>query len=156
MGVRDAWAAGFFEGEGSIGIRFRRIRVGRKVDVPEYSLTCQLNQVRTAAEAVEELRALYGGSLMRVLKKNPNAREQVQWTIVSRQAAVFLTAIRPYVRSRNVLEKIAVALDFQAHKRQGGPARTPEYRQHERDAFDQMKRLNLRGLAALERDREDA
>lgn len=62
-GVLEAWAAGFFEGEGSIAIRSHRKRGGI-----EYSLCCSVNQV--GAEALEDLRARFGGSLVSITKAN--------------------------------------------------------------------------------------
>lgn len=128
-----AWLAGFFEGEGYVGIRYQSNNA--------YVLAVGLSS--TDPEPVDLLHGMWGGHVYHG-QKAAIYRPYVQWSIFARRASAFLADIRPYVRVERVVTKIDVGLHFQAQKthpsRQDAPyvALQPVY-------YDVMRRLNLRG-----------
>lgn len=93
-----AWAAGFFDGEGTIIITMSRKSC--------LYLSAKMSQVVTAP--LEEIRAVYGGCLH---KRDKNSTCMVL-TLGPRASAEFLSDIRPYCRVK--CEEIDMALEFAA------------------------------------------
>lgn len=131
--VELAWAAGLFEGEGSVRISKPAARNwgSLNVDVPN-----------TDEVLVRFFHERWGGSVSHhpaVLRR----RGYWRWRIAAKQAATFLAAIRPYVVSERVAEKIDHGLAFQAQKQ---PNRSDEgYREDQWNAYWWMAHLNTRG-----------
>jgi len=149
------YAAGLYEGEGSTTVQRSR-GTGRKY----HSCYLQANVSMVDLEPMEPLHEFWGGRLWQDhrhgggLSNRPEWRPIWRWTTVSRQAAAFLTAIRPHIRSVRIQTKIDLGLALQAQKRpSGGYGRnTPEldaYRLRQQEFFDGMARLNLHGSRAL-------
>lgn len=129
-----AWAAGFFEGEGSVRISkpTRRNWGSLLVDIPNTDPVLVHFFANRWAGSVSEHAA--------VGRRNRYWR----WRCASLQAAAFLTAIRPYVISPRVAEKIDHGLAFQAQKR---PRDSSEaYREAQWIAYWWMAELNVRGV----------
>lgn len=128
-----AWAAGLFEGEGSVRISKPAARNwgSLNVDVPN-----------TDQKIVQFFATRFGGSTKHVPAKGKR-RAYWRWRVASIEAAAFLTAIRPFVRTNRVREKIDVGLAYQRQKR--ASRFTEEYRQEQWEAYWWMRELNVRG-----------
>ena len=96
MGISIEYAAGFFDGEGSVSIQSPRkssyswrldIRVGQNDPAPLY-----------------ELQRHWGGSV------SPVRERHYQWCISSRKAAIFLRDIFPYLIVKKKSAKIGLEL----------------------------------------------
>lgn len=138
MDVVDlAWAAGLFEGEGTV-----RINTATKRNLGHLIVSV----VNTDRSTVEFFQDRWPGTLRGATGLNPlKQRPAWVWTVAARKAAAFLTDIQPYLRSERVRRKAALGLEFQAQK-----ARTnwvsDEYRETQWLFFMEMKELNLRGV----------
>lgn len=132
-----AWAAGLFEGEGSIRINTpTRRNLG--------ALLCDM--VNTDQALVGFFQHHWGGYFRRVHAPAPR-KSFWRWRIAALDAAAFLRDIRPYLRSPSRIERADLALEFQAHKsRSPRVTRTPEYRAAQLRFYERMKALNVRGV----------
>lgn len=89
MVLKDAYCAGFIDGEGSIDIRHRMTKVNGK-SYERFELRLSANQIDLAP--LELLREIYGGSFAH--RKTSNV---VTWVITDVRAAKAITAMRPYL-----------------------------------------------------------
>lgn len=81
-----AWAAGLFEGEGTIGIIKGRVRVA--IHMTDY-------------DVLEKLRDNFGGQIYNTKKQKDHHKQSWVWTITSTENAMsFLMDIEPYLGSR--------------------------------------------------------
>jgi len=90
-----AWAAGFYEGEGSPqNCNSRRLGKGRG------SLMAIMPQ--TNKEPLEKMQRLFGGSLFptNAYKQNENWNQAFQLCIASTKAKIFFNAIYPYLSEK--------------------------------------------------------
>lgn len=105
-----AWAAGFFDGEGCIGISYSnppsRREGGRS---RQFALCVQI--VNTHRATLEFLRDIFGfGRLYTRKPANPRCRSPHVWTVGSVMAGCFLRVIQPH--SVTKAEQIRLALRF--------------------------------------------
>jgi hypothetical protein len=119
--IETAYAAGFFDGEGYVGIQ---MRVGTRCAGPVY-------QMRVAAyqDDPRPLRAIaerWGGPVR--VRKTPRLRRiAYRWLATGPTAAGFLRDVLPFLIVKK--EQAMVALEFQASRRNPGRAGlTPEHR----------------------------
>jgi hypothetical protein len=103
MKITDAYVAGFFDGEGCIGIYSRKDREGG------FHLRTQITQSlsRPTTEALKEMVAVYGGNLSgqdRYLRKRA-----YNWQLNADKAAAFLRRILPHLIIKKEQAQIAVA-----------------------------------------------
>lgn len=131
-----AWAAGLFEGEGSV-------RINKPARRNWGSLTASV--VNTDREIVDFFQDRWPGYCKAATGLRPEQRPAWVWVIAARQAAAFLEAIRPFVRSTRVRTKIAYGLEFQAQKLSGLACRTQAYCEVQWNAYWWMAELNARG-----------
>ncbi|MDP9350375.1 MAG: hypothetical protein M3P51_02365 [Chloroflexota bacterium] len=129
-----AWAAGLFEGEGSV-------RINPVTDRNWGHLTASVTSID--ADIVGFFHDRWGGYCKSV-SVGPGRRPAFAWLIAARRAAAFLSQIQPYLRSERMREKVEWGLAFQAQKRLG--ARGEEYRATQQQYAERMAELNLRGL----------
>jgi len=94
---RVYWA-GFFDGEGSIGVYKHRNNHIR--------LTVQI--ANTDLSVLETLKEEFGGSIIS-RKPQPGCKPLYNWVIVSRMASIFLKTLYPYLRIKS--EEAALALE---------------------------------------------
>lgn len=131
-----AWAAGLFEGEGTIRINSAtRRNLGH--------LICSV--VNTDRQVVDFFAARWPGYLRAATGLGPNRRPAWIWGIAARKAAVFLRELEPYLVTARVRQKAALALEFQGQKTAGRRNRTADYAEEQWSYFMQMKNLNARG-----------
>lgn len=133
-----AWAAGLFEGEGSVMIR----RPGNR-----HLGVLTVSVVNTDTQIVAFFQERWPGYCKRATGQRPEQRPAWVWLIAARQAAAFLDDITPYLRSDRVRRKAALALEFQDARRWG--ARGEAYRAASWDYYRQMLALNQRGVKPL-------
>lgn len=139
MGLADAgdekWAAGMFEGEGTVTLSSNRTKAYTRLRV---SLT------NTDAEIVEFYVGRWGGKVRR-FEPGGRAKTAFTWMLNSRQAARFLEIIQPHLRTTKTKEKVALALLSQSLRRRG--ARDPGYRAMQLGFKERMHELNRRGIS---------
>lgn len=139
--VDVAWAAGVFEGEGSIGINTPTKR----------NLGHLYATVVNTDSALTDFFQLHWPGYCRRTHLPGNRRPATVWTIAARRAAGFLQMILPYVRRPIVRERIALALQYQDGKRHGRARPVSrEYREDQFSAWLYMRQLNIRGVDAPE------
>lgn len=135
--VDVAWAAGMFEGEGSVRINTPTAR----------NLGALFVDLVSIDEPIPAFfRDRWGGSVRHVPSPAGNRLPYWRWRCASRQADAFLADIRPFMRVPRAIEKADLGREFQAQKRAGsGECRTDEYRQLQVAYYELMKTLNERG-----------
>lgn len=109
-----AYAAGFIDGEGSIGISKAMPRPGWKTrnTTPVYEVT--LTVVNTVEAPMAWLHAEFGGSL-RLKKPAANRwRPQWCWVLGNRQAADFCRMVLPYFKVKH--RQAQLCIDFMERK----------------------------------------
>lgn len=131
-----AYAAGLFDGEGSIMLRPRR---------PRNNGTLIVSMSNTDASLIGWLKDRWGG-FAKPYRMQGNRKPAWSWCLAARAAAAFLMEIQPYVVSLRNRERIRVALEFQASKYQNrAELRTPEYHAWVDARLVEMAALNHRG-----------
>lgn len=131
-----AWAAGLFEGEGTI-----TISAGGKR--PYTSISVQVTS--TDVNIVTFFRERWPGGFHLVPKKG-NARSAWVWRLSSRKAGWFLRALAPWLVTERVQEKAKLALHSQSLRRQGNRTDVEGYRATQAGLMAEMRRLNRRGV----------
>jgi hypothetical protein len=133
-----AWAAGLFEGEGSI-------RIGtvtpRNLGVLIATITS------TDRETIDYFAERWPGKVGAATGLRPTQRRAWRWTIAARQAAAFLEDIEPYVVTARVREKLELGLAFQRQKLGRAGNRAPGYADAQREFYGRMRALNVRGAS---------
>jgi len=125
----DAWAAGFFDGEGCITVEMRRngdpgalvVMVTQKMRVP-----------------LDELQARWLGTV----SDNRSGSGCFRWRLSARKAEAFLVAIRPYC----IVKRSQIDIGFAYVKTMGKPG------QRTSDAVLEIRRQLIRELANAKRD----
>lgn len=99
-----AYIAGFFDGEGSIGV-YHGVKNGRSV---RFHLRTQVTQNCSGeSTSLNELRGMYGGNCS-VMDKTAS-RHAYNWQLNGHGAAHFLESILPYLRLKRDQAQFAVA-----------------------------------------------
>lgn len=130
-----AWAAGMFEGEGSVRLNKPTARnLGALlIDLPN-----------TDESIVRWFHERWGGYFRRGVLAG-NRKPYWRWRIASHVAASFLTAIYPHLRGEK-RARVALALEFQAQKLPSSSFnRDEQYRDRQWSYYERMKALNARG-----------
>lgn len=132
-----SWAAGLFEGEGSIRInKATRHNLGHLV----------ASVTNTDREVVAFFQSRWPGYMKSVSGLRVDQRQAWRWVVASRRAASFIAAIRPFLQTRRVIEKADFGLSFQRQKTSAhAVCRSDEYREQQFNAYLWMKELNVRG-----------
>jgi hypothetical protein len=131
-----AWAAGLFEGEGTISIN--------KAHTNHLStLRCMVGN--TDIEVVQFFLQRWGGHWHEI-KASGNKRTAWKWSVAATKAAKFIGDIAPYLRTERVKVKATLGLEFQAQKSVCYKTRrSKEYRATQFSYYLRMKELNVRG-----------
>lgn len=133
-----AWAAGFFEGEGSVWIAARR------QDRMLAALHVEISQVDRSP--LDWLFDRFGGNVPKGMRhRGGRGRPYWRWRIRASRAALFLRDIEPFLVRPIVRRRVSLAIAFQQQKTITWANRTPEYAQAQRDFIDTMRQLNGRG-----------
>lgn len=99
--IVEAYAAGFFDGEGTVDIRYRKTH-GGKYD--RFELRCSMSQVNT--EVLVWFQTNFGGS---VCARKRGAISQ--WVVVGPMAADFLRRALPFLIVKR--DQAVIALEFE-------------------------------------------
>lgn len=102
-----AWAAGFFDGEGSIGI-YATGKTGY-----QYRLSVQVSQ-KGNTDSLEKFKELFGGQI----SCQDKSQNYWRWMVYSRQAGNMLEIILPYLVVKK--KQAEVALSFQGRRLKSG------------------------------------
>jgi hypothetical protein len=90
-----AWAAGFFDGEGSVIVELSKEKACRH----GFRTSLHANVTQTSLPCLQLLLERFGGAIRTHNTKTPNGRRwsvSYVWVSRNKEAADFLTAIRPY------------------------------------------------------------
>jgi hypothetical protein len=109
-----AYAAGFFDGEGSINIR----NPGSSAKSTGCALAIHVAQASEAS--LIWLQQRWGGGVRLTKRERPIW----EWCLGSRSACLFLQDLLPFLIVKR--EQAVIAIDFQSHKRNTGRRRDPE------------------------------
>lgn len=132
-----AYAAGIIEGEGSIRIN-KPTRQNRGALIVSVS--------NTDRQIIDWLAERWNGYAKANTAPVGNRKQAYVWTIAARQAAAFIMAIYPYLKTERVLRKADLALTFQNQKTALRPScRSPEYLDDQLRFYEHMAALNKRG-----------
>jgi hypothetical protein len=138
--IELAWAAGLFEGEGTVRINKPGVRNWGHVAV---------SVVNTDRQVVDWFQARWPGYMRPATGLREDQRDAWVWVIAARRAIAFLEQIKPFVVRDAVREKISVAIDFQQQKRNDVRLLSYEdrysYAEQQWNAYWWMRVLNKRG-----------
>src|SRR4051794_1508451 len=101
--MTDEYAAGFFDGEGHVGISVQK-RLHRY-----HGYLLELHVTNTNLPILERFKSKWGGSIS-PLPERPNNRPCWVWKLSAAQAEPFLHAIRPHAVLKR--RQIEIALEF--------------------------------------------
>lgn len=101
--LKDEWIAGFFDGEGSIGI----YRNGQRT----FHLRTQITQNASAAtkEVLSALQNRFGGNLARMRGDIYRGKMAFNWQLNGNVAAAFLGVVLPHLRLKREQAEVAIA-----------------------------------------------
>lgn len=139
-----AWAAGFFDGEGYVGIHKNGHGRGRYLEVKVSN---------TDRVPLDLLRDHWGGSISSHRSSAVGAKPAFQWTISSQAASVFLADIQPWLVMAKNQQRVALALEFQAGKPLPGHRLAEGRIELELRFHEQISVLNARGIPAFAQGR---
>lgn len=138
--IELAWAAGLFEGEGTV-------RISRPAPRNWGSLTASV--VNTDRQVLDWFQARWPGYMKAATGLRPEQRDAWVWVIAAQRASVFIRLIRPFVVRDAVRDKIDHALAFQDQKRRNvrwmGDAERYTYAEDQWNSHWWMCELNKRG-----------
>jgi hypothetical protein len=107
-GFECAYAAGFFDGEGSVSIETRRL-VKHSATL-NWRLSVRVSQVDPAP--LQQLRSIWGGSICFRQPGKRSVRPYYQWSISTARAEQFLKDIASFAIVKQ--REIGIALEFRA------------------------------------------
>ena len=143
--IEKAYIAGFFDGEGTIGIA-AVTRRPNGITKNGYRLYIVIGQVD--GDFLHWLKAKYKGYLL-LRPRRENHQPIWQWRLENRLARIFLTDIQPYLRLK--AQQCALGLAFQQtkglRKNRGVTGFTPEEWAFEEEVYTKMRELNHKGAA---------
>jgi hypothetical protein len=143
LSVRDlSWAAGIFEGEGTVTIAVRRSN-------ETYRLLCMVGNTDT--EIVDFFHERWGGWKQPAYGERPSRQPAWYWTAAGPTAGRFLWDIYSYLRTERVRRKVRTAFLFRAgQSSQRRIWSRPDYKPRQRELYLDMKELNRRGVHPAE------
>lgn len=109
----SAWAAGFFDGEGHIGIT-------KNTSARTFNLTLSVTQKRR--EPLDKIIGLFGGSCY--LAHHNGQPKFWRWHLSGRKAATVLVFLLPYLIVKR--QQALLAVEFQRLKPENVNSRTPD------------------------------
>lgn len=101
--ISDEYAAGFFDGEGTVYAAIRN-NSGRP------SPTIMVTITNTVREPLDRLHAKWGGSIFLDRSKKPNQQDKYQWTVAAKKARPFLEAMLPHLIIKREVAETAIEM----------------------------------------------
>jgi hypothetical protein len=133
-----SWAAGFFEGEGTVTLTRSG---GRRRPWLTRLLVSVANTDRSSIEFFADA---WGGRVRTRKQPSPASKVPYEWSIGGQRAAFFVEDLLPYLRTDRVRAKFEVALESQAVR--WSAIKSPATRERLADLLTEMRRLNHRGV----------
>lgn len=99
-----AWVAGFFEGEGYVGIT-------QHSQTKRFLLSLSIRQCDK--EPLQKIQSIFGGSLVIHRPAVIGTRTSYSWNVQRKHALKFLLTIQPYLIRTIIKNRVAVAIEFQ-------------------------------------------
>jgi len=98
------WAAGFFDGEGSISLSKHRINKGRYI-----SFLLHMKASQNSLEPLLTLKSLFGGSIYRK-RRNPekNWADSWEWVLTGKAVSRVCSELLPYLQVKNGQASLAI------------------------------------------------
>ena len=136
---RIEWFAGIFDGEGCVNIYVNRGKY--------YELRIEVTN--TELEIIAPFIARFEGSFSTSSRHSPsNGKDIYQWKLANKQAAAFLRAVLPHLRSAKKSKAAKLAIDFQDQKGKfDGRSAPSDYHARQRQFYLALKTINKRGRA---------
>ena len=122
--IELSWAAGMFEGEGSV-------RISRSTQTRRSELRCELSN--TDEDIITIFRGRWGGSVNPVYGQEMNRKPQLRWVASGSMAFHFLSDVLPYLRTKRVKQKAKIGMAFYKNPN------NPKY-------CEELTRLNKKGM----------
>lgn len=136
--IDRTWAAGLFEGEGTIAIAVRN-------SDHTYRLICSVGS--TDVQIVNFFHERWGGWHQPMYGVRPGRKRGWTWTVAGPAAESFLESIRPFVVTLRVRRKLLLAMDFRkAQSRNKKAHAAADYKNAQVQIYREMKILNRRGV----------
>lgn len=133
------WAAGLFEGEGTVTLALRSL---------DETYRLVVTMANTNHQILDFFQDRWPGWIQPAYGKRPGRQPAWYWTLAWGKAECFLREIEPYLRTHRVREKFRVALAFRDHQsRSASVWNKPDYKPRQRALYLEMKALNKRGIA---------
>lgn len=135
--VDYAYIAGFFDGEGSIGITKRK--------AGDYQLLVSIGQANRFP--LKWLQFNFGGCLQTTLSNKPHIQTMYRWRVVANDAFEFLTTIYPYLILKKAEAELAIKWQKAKQERRKGQLKpkTEEAKVLDEANYILMKSLKSRG-----------
>lgn len=134
-----AWQAGILEGEGYIAIQHTTTKALGFL---------QVTVNNCLPEIPATLNEAWGGHLSKRNATQPNHRDYWIWSVSSWNAASFLLAVEPYLRTDHYRRKTGHALNYQHQKTRTHESRTTAYHDRQDWYYQAMRQMNERGTGA--------
>lgn len=133
-----AWAAGLFEGEGTIAI-------ARRGQDDTYRLLVTISN--TDEEIIDFFYTRWGGWRQGAYGERPGRKPAWTWTVAAGRAEGFLRDIAPFLRTERVRRKHRLAVRFRLGQSNSKREQNrPDYKARQRECYEQMRELNRRGI----------
>lgn len=132
-----AWAAGIFEGEGTVTIAVRN-------SDETYRVLCIVGN--TDRSIICFFQKHWPGWVQPAYGKRPGRKPSWSWTVATRSADTFMKDILPYIRTVRVRRKIVLAQRFRIHRMKYGVLDRGRYKVAQRRFYGVMRKLNRRGV----------
>jgi hypothetical protein len=133
--IELAWAAGLFEGEGTVTITNSGYKNYTRALVSVTS---------TDFEIIDFFQSRWPAGVHDIKPKSPNHRPARTWFIDCSRVGYFVQQLLPFIRTRRVREKMELLLESESIRVQG--SREPGYRAQCQEFKHRMRKLNRRGV----------
>jgi hypothetical protein len=141
--LEAAWLAGFVDGEGHIGLKPAGI-AGRLVP--------RLSVVNTHRATLEAIRRMTGAGFITPLTRASKAwKPAFQWEATNTAALGIVRALQPYLRVKRRQARVLMRYLSTYRFGLGGPAEMRRIHKRREAMRTELRRLNQRGAAGMER-----
>lgn len=132
------WAAGLFEGEGTVTIGVRK-------SDETYRLICCVGN--TDPQVIEFFHQRWGGWVQPAYGDRPGRKPAWMWTVAGPRAQNFAESILDHVRTDRVRRKLLLGLEFRSFQSRNGRASSGlGYKERQRSIYEALRALNRRGV----------
>lgn len=144
-----AWAAGFIDGEGRIGINKRHPNLKTRNISPTYFVSLQARNVKLGP--MLRLRELFGGWVTTKTQEKRKARPLFQWEVSCRKAIACLQELLPYLTCKS--QQARLVIEWRSLPITGRRFTASELTQREL-YFQKLKILNARGVTSCNKAKQ--